>query len=86
MFFARKRVARGNNVMLKNKISKGNNEMSTANMDIQNFLKIYSNEGIIFQPLTAEMEEANVDEIYNIEKVSGVGTKSNNGIWQVQEV
>jgi hypothetical protein len=63
-----------------------NKEKRQTQMDIQNFLKIYSNEGIIFQPLTAEMEEANVDEIYNIEEVSGVGTKSNNGIWQVQEV
>jgi hypothetical protein len=54
-------------------------------MDIQRFLKIYSGDGVIFQPLNEELEEANVDEIYNIEEVNGMGTKTSSG-WQVQEV
>ena len=54
-------------------------------MDIQKFLKIYSNEGIVFEPLNAELEEAFVDEVYNIEEVDGIG-KQINGRWFVREV
>jgi hypothetical protein len=57
-----------------------------GNMNVDRFLKIYSNEGVIFEPLSEQMQEADVDEVYSIEEVSGVGIRSSDGQWFVREV
>ena len=54
-------------------------------MDVQKFLKIFSGDGIIFQPLNEELQEADVEQVYDIQEVDGIGTKFN-GLWVVQEV
>jgi hypothetical protein len=57
-----------------------------GNMNVDRFLKIYSNEGVIFEPLSEQMQEADVDEVYSIEEVSGIGIRSSDGQWFVREV
>ena len=61
------------------------NQTKGTNMNIEKFLKIYSSEGVIFEPLNSDMQEANVESVYDIKEVVGVGQKVE-GQWQVKEV